>query len=105
MWVTRKGGHIKIYPPAPIKHKFSTKTNIRTTQMEPISSSPLDLYKQFDTPTNARIQGAIEFARHKGFLRSKREVFEFYGMGHIRGYEILKSSTTCRRHNTGRPDP
>ncbi len=42
--------------------------------------------------------------QNKGFLRSKREVFEFNGMGHTRGYEILKSDTTRRRNNTGRPD-
>ncbi len=72
--------------------------------MEPTSSPPPASYKQFDTPTKARVQGATEFARHKGFLRSKREVFEFYGMGHKQGYEILKSDTTRRRNNTGRPD-
>ena len=73
--------------------------------MESTSSPPSDSYQKFDTPTEARVRGAIEFARHKGFLRSKREVFEFYGMGHTQGYEILKSSTTRRRHNTSRPDP
>lgn len=73
--------------------------------MEPKSTPPPASYQHFDTPTKARIQGAIEFAKHEGVFRSKREGFEFYGVGHTRGYEIIKSDTSRRQHNTGKPDP
>lgn len=56
--------------------------------MEPVLESRITINTEHTTPTKA-----------KGILRSKREVFEFFGVGHTRGYEILNDQETNRRHD------
>lgn len=58
--------------------------------MEPTSSPPPNSYKQFNTPTKARVQGTIEFAKHKVFC-AQNEKFSNLMRWDI--HEAMKSSS------------
>jgi len=64
-----------------------------TPNLEP-RFSQTDAYR---TPTKTKIHGAIEFCLAKGILRSKQEVFDFFGVGRTQGYTILNNKNTNRR--------
>lgn len=46
--------------------------------MELNSASNSTKYGDFNTPTKAKVQGAIEYAQAKGMLHSKQDVFDFF---------------------------
>ena len=55
--------------------------------------------KHYDTPTKAKVKGAIEFLEAKGIEHKKQEVFDFFGVKSTQGYELLRASTTRKRHH------
>lgn len=55
-------------------------------------------YKHHDTPTKAKVQGAVEFCEKQGIPFFKEDVFRTFGVSHARGYEYLNGSSR-RRHN------
>lgn len=45
--------------------------------------------KHFITPTKAKVQGTVKFLEAKGIPFFKEDVFCYFGIGHIRGWEML----------------
>jgi hypothetical protein len=54
---------------------------------------------QYDTPTKARVRGAVEFLEAKGIPHFKQEVFDFFGVSKARGWAILDNTSDRRHHN------
>jgi hypothetical protein len=50
----------------------------------------------FETPTKAKVQGAVEYLHAKGRFGENKEVFKHFKVGHTRGYTILNNNP--RRH-------
>ena len=67
--------------------------------------------KNHDTPTKAKVQGAVEFYQKMGLPFFKKDVFRTFNVEHRRGHEFLKPEFFARRHhnisneseNRGRP--
>lgn len=57
-------------------------------------------YQHHDTPTKAKIQGAVEFCEKQGIPFFKEDVFRTFGVSHAKGYKILnENESSRRRHN------
>lgn len=52
-----------------------------------------------DTPTKAKVQGAVECLEAKGRKHEISEVFKQFGVKPTQGYEILWASTARKRHH------
>ena len=53
-----------------------------------------------DTPTKAKVQGAVEFCERMGIPYYKNNVFRMFNVSKTRGYEMLNAEASARR--TGR---
>ena len=51
------------------------------------------------TPVKARVKDLTRFAQKHYPRMSQRDIFEEAGVGHTRGYKILKGTSTRRIHN------
>src|ERR1700722_16128777 len=51
----------------------------------------------FETPTKAKVQGAVEYLHAKGRFGENEEVFKHFKVGHTRGYAMLNDNP--RRHH------
>lgn len=53
-----------------------------------------------DTPTKAKVQGAVEFCKRMGIPYYKNDVFRTFNVSKAQGYQFLNSETSAqRRHN------
>jgi hypothetical protein len=60
-----------------------------------------DQYEHYETPTKAKIRGAVEFLEAKGIPHYKSDVFRHFNVTHRRGWAMLsKDATNRRRTNT-----
>ena len=57
--------------------------------------------KHYDTPQQAKIQGAVEFLKAKGIEIPPRVVFEFFGAKQTQGYSILQGESRTRHNQEG----
>ena len=46
----------------------------------------------FETPTKAKVQGAIKYLYIKGRFSKNKEVFKHFKVGHTRGYTMLNNN-------------
>jgi len=62
---------------------------------------PEDHYQHHETPTKAKIQGAIEFCKQMNISYYKNDVFRTFNMSKQQGYEMLHSdsSSQCQHNN------
>lgn len=62
--------------------------------------------KHNDTPTKAKIQGAVEFCEAMGFDYYKEDVFRHFKTERTRGYVYLRNdeSPRCRHNNPDLPE-
>jgi len=56
-------------------------------------------YKHHDTPTKAKVQGAIEFCERMNIPYYKNDVFRTFGVSKNQGYQMLQPETSARRRN------
>lgn len=50
-----------------------------------------------DTPTKAKVQGAVEFCDRMGIPYHKEDVFRTFNVSHRRGWDMLHPSSSSRR--------
>lgn len=57
--------------------------------------------KQLDTPTKARIKGAIKFLKYKSIPFKKRHIFDYFRVSKRIGHRLLADDSTSyhTRHN------
>ncbi len=65
----------------------------------PRTMEPEDHYNHHDTPTKAKVQGAIEFCERMNIPYFKNDVFKTFGVSKHQGYQMLQPEASARRRN------
>lgn len=50
----------------------------------------------YDTPQKAKVQGAYEFLAAKGIPHNEREIFDFFGVKQLLGYDMIQAGAPTR---------
>jgi hypothetical protein len=58
-----------------------------------------DQRNHYDTPTKAKVCGAVEFLEAKGIPHFKSEVFDHFNVKHLQGWAMISEASEDRRHH------
>jgi hypothetical protein len=61
--------------------------------------SSSDQRNHFDTPTKAKVRGAVEFLEAKNIEHTKADVFRHFGVTHRQGWAMISEGSVDRRHH------
>jgi hypothetical protein len=88
-------------PPTPKLINFTT-TYYSTTSFFSLlllAMDNSDRRDHYDTPTKAKVRGAVEFLEAKGIPHFKSEMFDHFNVKHRQGWAMISEASEDRRHH------